>query len=243
MKQKIIRLSQSYVAALAKHLKPGSGTSLRPAWRLGRRAVVLGLETLELARIHERALVKLKCARAKKELSKRAQIFFTEAITPIVETHRAARESKKALNRLNRMLNRRMTELAATRGELQRGVVRHKAKEDACAKNGKSQDKCLEESLQLQERLRELTHRVLAAQEDERKHISGELRDEIAQTLVGINVRLLSLKKGGRSNLKGLKNDIASAQRLVVMSAKSVRRFARELEIHHSALRAPGPAS
>jgi signal transduction histidine kinase len=91
-------------------------------------------------------------------------------------------------------------------------------------------DKCLEESLELQKRLRQLTHQVLAAQEDERKKISCELQDEIAQTLLGINVRLLSLKQENRSSTNGLKNEIASAQRLVAKSAKFVRRFARKLD-------------
>jgi signal transduction histidine kinase len=93
----------------------------------------------------------------------------------------------------------------------------------------------LEESLQLQNRLRQLTHKVLAAQENERKKISHDLQDEIAQTLLGINVRLLSLKRGGRNNTKSLENEIASTQRLVVKSAKTVRRFARELNVCHPA--------
>jgi signal transduction histidine kinase len=100
--------------------------------------------------------------------------------------------------------------------------------EDALKKSGTHHKKCLEESLHLQKRLRQLTHRVISTQEDERKNISRELQDEIAQTLLGINVRLLSLKQEARSNIKGLKNEIASAQRLVVKSAKSVRRVARE---------------
>ena len=95
--------------------------------------------------------------------------------------------------------------------------------EEVSAIKGKCHDKCLEESLELQNCLRQLTHRVLAAQEDERKKLSHELQDEIAQTLLGINVRLLSLKQGDRNNTKGLKNEIASTQRLVVKSAKSVR--------------------
>ncbi|HEY4951758.1 MAG TPA: hypothetical protein VII71_00040, partial [Verrucomicrobiae bacterium] len=70
-----------------------------------------------------------------------------------------------------------------------------KGKEEALAKNGKCHDKCLEESLELQKCLRQLTHRMLAAQEDERAKLSHELQDEIAQTLLGINVRLLSLKQ------------------------------------------------
>ena len=67
------------------------------------------------------------------------------------------------------------------------------------------------------------------------KHLSGELRDEIAQTLLGINVRLLSLKQCGQSDLNGLKNEIANTQRLVVESAKSVRRFAHELNTSQTA--------
>jgi signal transduction histidine kinase len=85
----------------------------------------------------------------------------------------------------------------------------------------------LKDSLCLQEGLRQLTHQVLTAQEDERKKISCELQDEIAQTLLGINVRLLSLKEEARTNTKDLKNEIASTQQLMVKSARSVRRVAR----------------
>ena len=59
--------------------------------------------------------------------------------------------------------------------------------------------------MRLQEHLRHLTHQILAAQEDERKKISRELHDEIAQTLLGINVRLLTLKKGAAANTEASK--------------------------------------
>jgi two-component system sensor histidine kinase UhpB len=77
-----------------------------------------------------------------------------------------------------------------------------------------------------------MTHRALVAQEDERKKISCELQDEIVQTLLGINVRLLSLKRQARGSAKGLKKEIASTQRLVLRSAQSVRKLARELDSH-----------
>jgi len=228
MKQKLNGFSQRYVTALRKHLKQGPRASLQPALGLGRRAVALGLETLELAGIHERALVTLELSKSKNGLMKRAEIFFTETITPIVETHRAAWQTKVHLSRLKETLGQRTEELAATERQLQRGVVRRKVMEDAAEKSGQHHKKCLEESLALQKRLRQLTHQVLAAHEDERKKISRELQDEIGQTLLGINVRLLSLKQEARNNTKGLKNKIASTQRLVVKSAKSVRRVARE---------------
>jgi len=228
MKQKLTKLSQRYVTALRKHLKQGPRASLQPALGLGRQAVALGVETLELARIHERAHTTLELSNSKNGVIKRAEIFFTEAITPIVEAQRAARQTKVDLSRLKETLGQRTEELAVTNRQLQRGVVRRKAMEEAFEKSGQHHHKSLEESLQLQKRLRQLTHQVLAAQEDERKNISRELQDKIAQTLLGINVRLLSLKQEARSNTKGLKNEIASTQRLVVKSAKSVRRIAHE---------------
>ena len=81
--------------------------------------------------------------------------------------------------------------------------------------------------------MQHLTHRILSAQEDKRKKISHDLQDEIAQTLLGINVRLLTLKKAAGRNAKGLKKEIASTQRLVDKSVKTIERFAREFGNHH----------
>src|SRR5450432_39449 len=229
MKKKINGLSQRYETALGKHLKQGPQASLQPALELGHQAVTLGVGTLDLARIHEQALATFELSHIKNGFTKLAGIFFTEANTPIVETHRAARQTKVHLNRLREELGE---ELAVSNRQLQRGIVRRKVMQDTAPKNGQHYKKCLEESLQLQKRLRQLTHRVMAAQEDERKSISRELQDEIAQTLLGINVRLLTLKQQARNNTKGLKNEIASTQRLVVRSAKAVRRVARELGLH-----------
>jgi signal transduction histidine kinase len=228
MKKKSTALSQRYMAALGKHLKQGPQASLQPALGLGREAAALGLKTLELARIHDQALATLELSKIKNGFTKLAGIFFAEANTPIEETHRAARRDNVHLVRLKEKLGQRTEELAVSNRQLQRGIARRKVMEDAFEKTGRHHNKCLEESLRLQKRLRQLTHRVMAAQEDERQSISRELQDEIAQTLLGINVRLLSLKREARRNTKGLKNEIASTQRLVVKSAKSVRRVARE---------------
>ena len=197
---------------------------------LGRQAVVLGLETLELARIHEHAIVVLELSGSKNGTIRQAEIFFTEAITPIVETHRAARQNKAELKRLTGALSRRTLELAATNRQLQRGIVQRKSVEDALKKSGEHYTNLLENSLKLQVSLRQLTHKLLATQEDERKKMSHELQNEIAQTLLGINVRLLALKQESRSNTGGFKNEIANTQRLVVKSARSVRKTASEFK-------------
>lgn len=230
MKQKLSGLSQRYVTALRRHLEEGPRASLLPALGLGRRAVALGLETLDLARMHERAVTTLELSSLKDGFIKRAGIFFTEAITPIEETHLAARKAKTHLHQLTEMLGRRTVELAATNGQLRRGIVRRKTVEAALKQSGERYTRLLRESLQVQGGLRQLTRQVLAAQEDERHKISHELQDEIAQTLLGINVRLLSLKQEARSNTRGLKNEIANTQRLVAKSAQSVRRAARKFK-------------
>ena len=176
MKTKPGDLFETYLEALREYLKQGSHASLQPALEIGCQAVALGLETLELARIHERAVASLELSKSKKGLIKRAEIFFAEAITPIVETHRAARQSKAHLSRLTETLGRRTEELAATNRQLQRGIVRRKGMEDAAGKSMEHYRKCLKDSLQLQKRLRQLTHKVLAAQEEERKKISRNFR-------------------------------------------------------------------
>jgi signal transduction histidine kinase len=229
MKRNPTRLTQQYAIRLEKLLKQGPQADLSPALQLGRRAVTLGLETLDLARIHEQALAMLKLTNADNAFTKLAGRFFAEANTAIEATHRNARQNKAELGKVMASLTRRTQELATSNRELERGAVRRKDMEDAFVKRGIHQQKCLEESLELQNRLRQLTHQVLTAQEDERKRISCELQDEIAQTLLGINVRLLTLRQDARNNRKGLKNNIASTQRLVADSARSVRRAGRQI--------------
>ena len=112
MKQTYVQLSNQYEAALAKLLKQGPQANMVPALKLGRQAVHMGLETLDLARIHEAALVKLQLASMKNAFTKLAGMFFTEANTAIEETHRVARQSKLDLGRLMTKLQRRTQQLA-----------------------------------------------------------------------------------------------------------------------------------
>ena len=236
MKRKLIRLSRRYASALRTHLKQGPQASLQPARGLGRQAVSLGLETLDVARIHEGALAALEASSGRDGIIKRAEVFFTEAVTPIEKTHRAALKANAHLNQVNKALDRRTVDLAASNRSLKQSIVRRKAMEEALEKSGGHSRKLLEESRGLQKHLRHLTHRILAAQEDKRKKISHDLQDEIAQTLLGINVRLLTLRKEAAThaaNAKGFKEEIVNTQRLVDKSVKSIKRFAREYGKEH----------
>ena len=233
MKRKLTGLSRRYVAALRKHLKQGPQASLQPALGLGRQAAALGLETLDMARIHEGALATLEASSSRNGIIKRAEIFFAEAITPIEKTHRAALKANVRLSRLNQALGRRTVDLAASHRSLKQDIVQRKTVEQALEKSAEHSRKLLKESRRLQKHLQRLTHQILSAQEDNRKKISRDLHDEIAQTLLGINVRLLTLKKEAANDASGLKKEIVSTQRLVDKSVKSIKRFAREFGIHH----------
>jgi len=62
-------------------------------------------------------------------------------------------------------------------------------------KSEQRQRRLLKQSRHMQRQLRHLSHQILQAQEEERMRISRDLHDEIAQTLVGINVQLAALTR------------------------------------------------
>jgi signal transduction histidine kinase len=238
MTRQWLALSRRYQAALARRLKGGPGSRV-PPHQLGQEAVKLGLETLDLARIHKTALTALvlsgKPSTARDRMVRRAGIFFTEAITPIERTHRAGVESAAHLNRQNRTLTKRTAQLAAANRHLEQGIIRRKAAEEAFRKSEQHHTKLLRESHHLQKHLQHLIHQILSVQEDERRKISHDLQDEIAQTLLGINVRLLTLKKGAAIRPRGFAKEIASTQRLVEKSVETIDRFALSSASKHEA--------
>ncbi len=126
--------------------------------------------------------------------------------------------------------DRRGVVLVAANRALKQAIVRHESIEKALRKSDDDCQALLKESRRVQKHLQQLTHRVLSAQEVQRKKMSHDLQDEIAQTLLGINVRLLTLKKEASVNAKDFKKDIASTQRLVEESIESISRFVREIE-------------
>jgi len=136
---------------------------------------------------------------------------------------------KHKSNGLEETLRKRTAELVVANRLLQKCILGRKGVEDASKQSGQHYAKLLKESLHLQKSLRQLTHRALSAQEDERRKISVQLQDEIAQTLLGINVRLLTLKQQAKGNTKGLRNEIASTQRLVIKSTRSLRVATRKI--------------
>ena len=233
IKRKSDVLARQYETALRRYLQQGPATNCKPALRLGCQAVVLGLETLDLAQIHEQALMaqvlSVGAGAVRDRIIKRARAFFAEAILPMEETHRAALEANIHLGRLNQTLTRRSLDLVASSRELQKEIARRQVVEEILRQSEQRSNRLLDESRRLQEQLRLLSRRVLSVQEEERKRISRELHDVIAQMLTGINVRLATLKVEATADSAGLRKKISSTQRLVEKSVDIVHRFAREL--------------
>jgi signal transduction histidine kinase len=119
--------------------------------------------------------------------------------------------------------------LAATNRQLAEEVVRRQAGEAALKKSEQRARQLLEQSRQLQKKMRRFSHQILMVQENQRKQISRALHDDISQLLVGINVHLTVFAKVAASNPRGIPRTIAPLRRLVEKSLRIVHQFAREL--------------
>ncbi len=235
---KLSTLSGEYLTALRAHLAQGGEASLHSAHELGGQAVTLGLETLDLAKVHEQALKTLilpDCSSVmREEMNTRAEVFFTEAIVPIEHTHRAAREVSTELLQLTATFGQRTLALADSNRELKEGVIGRKTAEAALEASERASRQLLKESRQLEHELQAMTRKILSSNEAERKTMSHQLQDEIAQNLLGIHVRLLSLKQEARNSHEGLAREIAITQQLVDAAVKTINRCVREFDIPHA---------
>ncbi|MEI6032960.1 MAG: hypothetical protein WCS65_01615 [Verrucomicrobiae bacterium] len=227
---KLAELSGRYLAALRAHLEQGQQAGGDAPQDLGRMAGALGLETLDLAKVHDRALEALVLAGSlpgtRKNLARRGTAFFTEAIIPIEETHCRALETRAECERLNATLEQRTQELADSNRELQRQITGRKASEKALKKSASA--RLLKDSLALEKRLQHMVHKILSTEEDKRREMCLQLSEEIVQPLLGIKLRMLASKKEIAAHDETRTKEIAFIQRLVEDSAEIVNRIAHE---------------
>lgn len=231
MKGKPVPVWPPYQRALHKYLKQRGDGALQRAQVLSVRARAAGLHTLDLARLHERVLlteVLPACTPGNRaRIIKRASNFFAAAITPLGGLPPS--EGAVEMERLVTALSRRAVEVAVANSKLRYEILQRKAVEEKLKKSERHYSLLLRQSAGLQMQLRRLSRHILSAQEEERKKISRDLHDVIAQTLTGINVRLAHLKRNASRTTKGLDRSIALTQRLVEQSVNIVHQFAREL--------------
>jgi signal transduction histidine kinase len=120
-------------------------------------------------------------------------------------------------------------ELASANRLLGLEIIQREKGEAALRISEQDLKKSLEKSEQLKEQLRGLSRQILSVQEEERKKISRELHDVVAQALLGINVRLATLRMEAGINSKVLDRNISKTQKMITKSANLVHQFAREL--------------
>lgn len=230
-------LSGTYLVSLSTHLAQGSEVNLQAAREIGRQALASGLETLDLAKIHAHALTQVPVpddsAAGRNDLIARAAAFFTEAITPIEETHRAARKSATDLGQLQAGLNQLSLELADANDALQRQVAERSAVENSLRHSQQSAGQALKDSQVLEQQLQEMTHQILSATEGERHRMSLHLNDEIAQILLGIQIRILALRKEVAAKHTDFTQEIAATRQFVADSSKIIIRLTHEFSSQH----------
>jgi signal transduction histidine kinase len=123
----------------------------------------------------------------------------------------------KTLDEMRIKLKDSLDEIAAWTRELERRV-----------------DERTKETLSLYEELRkkeekrgELLHRIISAQEEERKRIARELHDEMSQTLAAMLISLEALREAGSPKL--LKAKIDNARKLALRAIDSTHRMIFDL--------------
>jgi signal transduction histidine kinase len=233
MKNARAALNARYLTGLRNHLVNRRAGGGERAQRLGRAVLADGLTATDLAMVHEQALTTLAPLHDLTDVAgrstKRARLFFAHALRPLEAAERATRQANLKLERKNKALHALTAALAAGNRRLEREIKRRKIAEVAIRRGNEEYEKLFLASQVMQRKLRQLTHQIIFAQEEERKEISRELHDEVVQMLVGINVELSALSQGTSSGLHTIKLKIARTQRLVANSVSAVHRFAREL--------------
>lgn len=227
-----IRFERAYRNAFRKHVGGAKGEGTR----IGRRALALGVDTLSLARIHDRAAAAYAApatatapdARTPAAAA-REDSFFADAVVPIEQERGGGVAALAKCQVLVARLRKRAVALAATRARLARDTARRRALEANLGAQVRRHGSLVERSRVMEARLRRLSRRLLAAQEEERLRISRDLHAAIAQTLTGINLGLSRLRNEAVADSRDLSEAITRVQQLVAQSMTSVHRFAWEL--------------
>jgi len=226
-------MADLYLAAMRVHLAPAAQMDPQVPHDLGSEATACGLDTLDLAKIHDQALEAVLSEQppdtaTAEDLTRRAELFFSEAIMPIERTHRLALEADADLKHVSLNLERRTVDLADSRQVLQQQVAWRRKAEDSLRVSEDTSGCLLRDSRLLEKHLQDMVRKVLTSTEAGRRKMSRQLNDEVAQSLLGINLRMLALKKVISASEAGFAAEIATIQQLIDGSAKMIRRLAHE---------------
>jgi len=132
------------------------------------------------------------------------------------------------LQQLNAILDERNAELAFTNAQLEEEIALRKQAEAALTESKDHYFHLFQQAHAMEEDLRELSSKVLSAQEEERRRISRDLHDEIGQALTAVNVAIAMLKRQARSS-PDFQRKVSEAERLLAQTMETVHSFARNL--------------
>ncbi len=229
-------LVAKYQLALGAYLAREQEADLQRAYELGRSALNLGLGVLDITRLHQEAVGQLERSRrpavnGDREWAKTRQVidtFFMETLSPFEVAHRGFRDACERLQGLNEMLEERNHELRASNRKLGAEIRERKRAEEALRDSREHYMRLFKEARAMEENLRQLSNKVLTVQEEERKHISRELQDEIGQALTAVNVSVALLRSHAPDDAI-FRKKVDDAQRLLEQSMEMINRFARDL--------------
>lgn len=223
---------RGYRPALRQHLDNDPALAPDAAACLGVRAAKNGLGPSDLVRIHEASVIALASEAPGRDAAKttrRAKRFLAMAMAALEPPAVKPSGSEAKLKATIGSLRQRAGELATRNAELRAEIRHHRSVEAGLKAAEIRSGRLLQESRREQESLRLLSRKLLSAQEDERKRISRDLHDVIAQALTGINLRLAGINLQTTADAKKLLRKIAIAQKLLEKSMDAVHRFAVNL--------------
>ena len=140
---------------------------------MGRMAVKLEMETLEVARLHDQAVASLLPQEAdtgeREALTAKAAMFFSEAINPIEQTHPAVREVQADIQEKHLTLAQRTTDLENLNWRLKVQTRERKAFAALHQQKDQASRQLMIDSKLLEKKLQSMARDILSANEVERK--------------------------------------------------------------------------
>ena len=224
MTRRLIDVSRVYGAALRRYVTAPSRHLLHEALPIGRQVVALGFEN-----ILRRPLGAVTTGPASRARTSRAEAVFEEAAEKMMERQSAVGSVPPQLIRLKKMLAGRTAELAESTIKLQCAIKRRLIAEESLRTSTHHFRSLMRNSERKSKKLRHLAHQSLAAHEHKRHTLSHDLQDDVAQTLLGIQVQLILLRTKWGIDQQGITQNIALTLQLVAQSSKSVRMVMRKI--------------
>jgi signal transduction histidine kinase len=233
MKTKIISLMGHCQAAPSNMIDSYDAIDLRQACPLDRHASKPGMMSHDLAGVHGDALHVLMIStislKIKRRTTRQERTYFAEGMAAMKDSFEGEPTATTLLEA--RVGHRSLTTKAFTDFKvlLNEEMYQRITMKKKTPGSGLTSIELLTQSRWSQEQLRDLSRRLLSAQEEDKERISHELSNGIAQALISIHTKLDAMKGGPPTTNREFQKKLSLTQRLVSQSVDAVHRIACEL--------------